>query len=236
MRVTYLDHSGFFIELDRVCLLFDWLRGDLPPVTDKPLLAFSGHRHPDHFQPTMFRLDAPGRDIAYILAENIRLTDRHIATWQLTEETLQKCRSVHGGEVFETHGVTVETLYSMDGTGAAYLVTAEGRTIFHAGELCWWYWEDESDEENAEMEQKFKTHAEPLRGRHIDLAMLHLDPMLRQYAAKNVQYFNALADIDRILPMNQWNEYDFTEEFLAEYPEFGGKLLPITGRGQTFVL
>ena len=40
MRVTFLAHDGFFIELDQVCLLFDWWKGVLPPLPDKPLLVF----------------------------------------------------------------------------------------------------------------------------------------------------------------------------------------------------
>ena len=48
MRVTFLAHDGFFIELDQVCLLFDWWKGVLPPLPDKPLLVFVSHRHEDH--------------------------------------------------------------------------------------------------------------------------------------------------------------------------------------------
>ena len=31
MRVTYLAHSGFLVELPSVTLLFDWWKGELPP-------------------------------------------------------------------------------------------------------------------------------------------------------------------------------------------------------------
>ena len=56
MRVTFLAHDGFFIELDQVCLLFDWWKGVLPPLSDKPLLVFVSHRHEDHFNPAVFTL------------------------------------------------------------------------------------------------------------------------------------------------------------------------------------
>ena len=32
MRVTYLAHSGFLVELLSVTLLFDWWKGALPPL------------------------------------------------------------------------------------------------------------------------------------------------------------------------------------------------------------
>ena len=50
MTITYINHSGFFVELDTVCLLFDWWKGELPELPDKPLLVFVSHRHADHFR------------------------------------------------------------------------------------------------------------------------------------------------------------------------------------------
>ena len=32
MHVTFLDHSGFLVELPGLTLLFDWWKGDLPPL------------------------------------------------------------------------------------------------------------------------------------------------------------------------------------------------------------
>lgn len=46
MHVTFLDHSGFLVELPGLTLLFDWWKGDLPPLPSGPLLVFASHRHP----------------------------------------------------------------------------------------------------------------------------------------------------------------------------------------------
>ena len=52
MRVTYLAHSGFLVELPSVTLLFDWWKGALPPLRrEQPLLVFVSHGHEDHFDP-----------------------------------------------------------------------------------------------------------------------------------------------------------------------------------------
>ena len=48
MRVTFLGHSGFLMESESVCLLFDWSEGELPPLPEKPLFVFASHRHQDH--------------------------------------------------------------------------------------------------------------------------------------------------------------------------------------------
>lgn len=58
------------------------------------------------------------------------------------------------GERLSPAGVTVEALPSTD-EGVAFLVTAEGRTVFHAGDLNWWHWEGEDPVWNRNMEADF---------------------------------------------------------------------------------
>ena len=143
MTVTFLDHSGFLAELPSAALLFDWWRGELPPLPDKPLLVFASHRHPDHFTPGIFTLDDGRREIRFLLGHGIRLTDRNRTRWGLSDGTAAKCRVLSGGErAAPLPGVAVEALPSTD-EGAAFLVSADGRTIFHAGDLNWWHWEGE---------------------------------------------------------------------------------------------
>lgn len=235
MRVTFLDHSGFLAELSSAALLFDWWKGELPPLPDKPLLVFASHRHPDHFDPKIFALDDGRRGIRFLLGKGIRLTDRNRARWSLTDGTAEKCLILSGGERAEPlPGVTVETLRSTD-EGVAFLVTADGQTVFHAGDLNWWHWEGEDPGWNRNMEVDFKRYAEPLRGRRIGLAMLPLDPRLGEDGFRGPKYFLDLADIRRFLPMHQWGDFAFTERFLSEYPRFTDRTVGIRRTGQMFV-
>ena len=32
MKVTFIYHSSYFVELDHCCLLFDYYQGDIPQV------------------------------------------------------------------------------------------------------------------------------------------------------------------------------------------------------------
>ena len=129
----------------------------------------------------------------------------------------------------------IEALPSTD-EGEAFLVTADGQTIFHAGDLNWWHWEGEDKGWNRNMEVNFKKYAEPLRGRTIDLAMLPLDPRLGEAGFWGPAYFLETADIRRFLPMHQWGDFCFTWKFLEKHPAFTDRVLPVKEPGQVFTL
>ena len=228
IQATFLDHSGFLVELPSVTLLFDWWKGPLPALRqDKPLLVFSSHWHEDHFSSAIFDLDAD----AYILGD---MSPLWLKKKGIAPEKISQCTSLSGNEtVSPLPGVTVETLSSTD-EGVAFLVSAAGLTVFHAGDLNWWHWEGEPDPWNPDMAKAFQSYAEPLRGRSIDLAMLPLDPRLKEDGFRGPKHFLELAQIRYFLPMHQWGNFGFTEQFLSCYPEFTKQTYPVTRKGEVF--
>ena len=237
MRVTFLAHSGFFLELETASLLFDWCKGELPPLPeDRPILVFASHRHEDHFNPAIFSLAEGGRDVRFLLGKDIRLTERNRARWDLSDDAAARCLALGGGEtVSPIPGVTVETLPSTD-EGVAFLVSLEGKTLFHAGDLNWWHWEGEDKAWNRNMEINFKRYCEPLRGRHMDLAMFPIDPRLGEDGFRGARYFLELTDTACLLPMHQWEQFSFTQDFLAACPAFAGQVRMVERNGQCFTL
>ncbi len=235
MRATFIDHSGFLVELPSVTLLFDWWKGELPALRPGiPLLVFASHHHEDHFKPEIFALDDGSREVRFLLGKDARLSPRNRERWGVSDATAGKCVTLGGGRTIEPlPGVTVETLTSTD-EGVAFLVTADEETVFHAGDLNWWHWAGEDVSWNMQMALHFKEYTKPLQGRHIDLAMLPLDPRLGEDGFRGPRYFLELAHIARFLPMHQWGNFAFTEQFLAQYPAFAPQTVPITRRGQMF--
>ncbi|MDO4315302.1 MAG: MBL fold metallo-hydrolase [Oscillospiraceae bacterium] len=236
MRVTFLAHSGFLVEMPSVTLLFDWWKGELPALRPGgPLLVFASHHHEDHFKPEIFILD-DGREVRFLLGKDARLSPRNRARWGVSDATAAKCVTLGGGRRLEpVPGVTVETLPSTD-EGVAFLVTADGRTVFHAGDLNWWHWTGEDVSWNMQMALHFKEYTKPLQGRHIDLAMLPLDPRLGEDGFLGPRHFLELASIRHFLPMHQWEDFSFTDRFLAKFPGFAAQTIPVTANGQVFAL
>lgn len=55
MRVTYLHHSAFWVELAQSCWLFDaYERPQITLPADKPVYVCASHSHPDHFNAEIF--------------------------------------------------------------------------------------------------------------------------------------------------------------------------------------
>lgn len=228
IQATFLDHSGFLVELPSVALLFDWWKGELPSLRENvPLLVFSSHWHEDHFNPAIFNLNAD----AYILGE---MQPDWLRRKGVSSEKIEQSISLSGNDsAAPLPGVTVETLPSTD-EGVAFLVTADGLTVFHAGDLNWWHWEGEPDPWNPDMAKNFQSYCEPLRGRNVDLAMLPLDPRLKEDGFRGPKYFLELAQIRHFIPMHQWGNFGFTEQFLSCYPGFTKQTYPITRKGEVF--
>jgi len=228
MRVTFLDHSGFLVELPSVTLLFDWWKGELPPLReDVPLLVFASHWHDDHFSPAVFSLPAD----SWLMGDMDR---RWLEKKGASPEQLERCISVSGNaSCVPLEGVSVETLPSTD-EGVAFLVAVDGQTIFHAGDLNWWHWEGEPDPWNPNMERSFKAYSQPLAGRHVNLAMVPLDPRQNEDGFRTANYLFEIADIQRLIPMHQWGNFAFTDAFLAKHPEYTEQIFPVHHAGQVF--
>jgi L-ascorbate metabolism protein UlaG (beta-lactamase superfamily) len=235
IRVTFLGHSGFLAELPGAALLFDWWKGELPALPEVPLFCFVSHRHEDHFNPRVFSLAADGRDVTFLLGRDIRLTPRNLERWGLDAGTAAHCVRLGGGETWERDGLAVEALPSTD-QGVAFAVSRGGVTLYHAGDLNWWHWEEEDRAWNRNMETDFKRALEPLRGRRIDVAFAPLDPRLGPARDWGLRYLLETADVRRVFPMHQWGDFATTGEFCRAAPELAGRVIPVERDGQSWEL
>ena len=84
------------------------------------------------------------------------------------------------------------------------------------------------------MEANFKRYTEPLRGRRVDLAMLPLDSRLKTDGYLGPNYFLNLMEVRRFLPMHQWGNFNFTNQFLSCYTSFTSRTVYVNRVGQVF--
>ena len=219
MRVTYIYHSGFVVECETCTLIFDYYTGELPPINPKlPVYFFASHKHADHFSMRIFKLWNAYEKVTYVLATDIKCNEKYLTRHGISPEVKEHMIHVGKNQTAQIDNLTVETLKSTD-EGVAYFVTVEGKTLYHAGDLNWWYWEEESKVWNDQMEKQFKEEIRKVEGRHVTAAFLPLDPRLQKGYAKGFVWFCDHVDADYIFPMHMWEEYKVVDRFLAEYGE-----------------
>lgn len=135
MKLTYIFHSGFVLETERCILVFDyWMDPsrvmDNYKNTKKHVYVFASHFHEDHFTKEIFKWKDSITNITYILSKDIlkrRRANREDATVWMAK-----------GATWEDDNLKVIATGSND-SGVSWIIKTEGKTIFHAGDLCNWY-------------------------------------------------------------------------------------------------
>ncbi len=238
MKVTYLYHSGFAVELQKHVLIFDYIQGKLPVWDqDKTILFFASHKHQDHFVLQIFDYFSQYKNIHYFLGPDIRLNENYLKRRGVEEAVLSAITRVGKRTVVRREDVSVETLRSTD-EGVAFVVSAEGQTIYHAGDLNWWHWEGEEPAWNARMKQDYQEEIERISGRHFDAAFVPLDPRLGESFHLGLKLFLEQTRADAVFPMHMWEDYAVIPRFLAceTGRKYAGQVREITAAGQEFEL
>jgi len=230
ISVTYIHHSGFLVETDQYQLIFDYYTENgrydfLSKVEDngKQRVFFVSHCHGDHFDSCI--LNGQKDHTAYVLSKDI------------AENPKGKTIFVGAGETHSFCGMTIKTLQSND-EGVAFLVTVDGKTIYHGGDLNWWHWNGESDAFNQEIEKSYTTEINQLEGSSIDVAFVPMDPRLEDKYYLAMDYALRQLDIKKAFPMHFWGDFSLVEkakkeDFSLPYRE---KLIAIEKQGQIFSL
>lgn len=233
MKVTFIKHSCFMVELEKSILLFDWWNGDLPVIDpEKDLYVFVSHGHEDHYSEDIWSLRAT-YPVRYILFDEVAPEQGNGETgnWAAVSagQTGDILRVVPhqqydlpgygtNGDLLSTgeaSGIHIETLLSTD-QGVAFLVETEGKTIYHAGDLNIWYWDNDPDEENQWQIRTYKEEMDLLRGKHIDVAFVPMDPRLGDHAVRAVVCFLEKNDCDALFPMHYWERMNKIQEYLKD--------------------
>lgn len=226
MRITYLGHSGFLIELDSAYFLFDYYKGELSGIKQgKPFFVFVSHSHYDHFRKDIFKLRESLPEIYYILSNDVD-TKAEDDIWFMGPN-----------EERDIAGCKIRTLRSTD-EGVAFLVQYKEDTFYHAGDLNWWHWEAESDTYNTMMRRNYQYEINKLHGLKIDAAFVPVDPRQGEQYNWGLDCFMKRVGADVVFPMHFWDNYGIFDRLMLEKStkEYADKIYRITGEGQVFEL
>ena len=235
MKITYIHHSCFLIELEQLYLLFDYVKGTLPVLSpDKDLLVLVSHRHGDHFSPDIFDLAEQHPKIRYILSDDI---------WQNRVPEQHFCRTEYmdSGKVLslpDGGGVQITAFKSTD-QGIAFLVENDGKVLYHAGDLNDWKWTGESKAWNNDMDASYRRELEKIHNLGLvpDVAMLPLDGRQEEWFYLGIHEFMEIVGAKAVLPMHFWEDYDIIRRLkeLDCTTDYRDKITEISQEGKTFI-
>ena len=239
IKIYYIYHSGFAIKTKNHFLIFDYYKE--PVINDKAhkqtallspenikdmknVYVFSSHSHEDHFNSCILDWENYNSDIQYILSSDIKI-DKNKSNYSFIEE----------GEEKLFKDVYVKAYGSTD-IGISFLVKVDGITIFHAGDLNWWHWKEDTLEEQSEAEASFKTHIEKLKEeKSIDIAFFPIDPRLQEFYYIGGEYFAKEISPKLLIPMHFGDEVAITKEFASRMRKINIKAVEINHSRQEII-
>lgn len=244
IKVTFLYHSGFLVELPDAIFLFDYYKGVIPELNSrKTIYVFSSHRHPDHFCFEIFALAEKYPNVKYLLSRDIgkKYKKKYMLEKKgLSEELFGSISYLKEDELWEDETVVVQTVPSTD-AGAAFLVQGKQRkqTIYHAGDLNWWTWEGETKEEYQAMTKKFKASIELVRQKlqgmgapFFDAAFVPLDPRQKERYAMGFDFFMRNIPVKHVFPMHAFGDYSVIGKLMRDEvsKDYREKIINICGQ------
>lgn len=238
-KIYYIYHSGFAIKTKNHFLIFDYFKEPvgkdkaykqsalLSPENIKDLenvYVFSSHSHEDHFNSSILEWENYNSDIQYILSNDIRI-DKNKSNYNFMEE----------GEEKLFKDVYVKAYGSTD-IGISFLVKVDGLTIFHAGDLNWWHWKEDSLEEQNAAESSFKAHIEKLKEeKSIDISFFPVDPRLQEFYYIGGEYFAKTIQPKLLIPMHFGDDVAITKEFCDKVKKTNIRVVQINNSGQEII-
>jgi L-ascorbate metabolism protein UlaG (beta-lactamase superfamily) len=217
MKIYYVYHSCFIIETESSFLIFDYFNNKSNPDQDfdfnqlinnifnsqKPLYVFSSHDHHDHFNSDILSWCKEKENTYYILSNDIKLYN-----------SIDKVYRVSKNEEYSLNNLKINTFGSTD-EGISFLINIDNLNIFHAGDLNWWKWMDDSPEEEKEMESAFKNIIKDILIKDIiiDIAFFPVDKRLENNYLCGGQYFIENLNPKIFIPMHFWENFNVTSEF-----------------------
>ena len=214
MQITHIKHSGFVVELEHIVLIFDWYAGKIPVFRqDQEIYCFVSHSHGDHYGSCIWQLREQYEHVHYLLDRNVRVPGAGLKLHaKLPRADVMKVRPL---KQYEIGSIQVYTLLSTD-QGVAFAIKAEDRSIYHAGDLNVWYWEEDSDKENKWQVSMYRKEISRLADYSFDVAFVPMDPRLEKHGPDAAAYFLEAVSCRQLIPMHYWSQEDDAKAYLDE--------------------
>ena len=209
--ITHYYHSGFSVANGDTLLVFDYWRGEEGELTGAreltpedlsvftQVFVFVSHEHVDHLDPVIYTWkDHPA--ISYIVSSDMPVGTRGK-------------RMAPGDTLDLAPGIRAAAFDSTD-LGVSFLVDFRGLKLFHAGDLNFWHWREESTmKEIEEAEQEFRRAVKPISRETVDIAFFPLDPRQGTMFEAGANFFILQVKPRILIPMHYFHRAEVAVEY-----------------------
>lgn len=224
-KITHLYHSGFLIETSNSLLVFDYVPSlndsCLEVVSNKiknvnKVFVFVTHGHGDHYNPEIFNWKDLNSNIKYIISSDIEIDNVNNEYFIMNKY-----------EEVIIDNIKVKT-YGTTDRGLSYFVEVDGLSIYHAGDLNWWHWKDDSDEAHRKEEEDFKSEVDKIKEPHIDIVFFPVDPRLEEFSYLGGEYFVRTINPKLLVPMHFGDSFGVCKDFADRVKDLKSDITVLT--------
>lgn len=223
-KLYFIHHSTYLFRGEECWMLFDYYTKApkiieyLKQNSDIPLYIFSTHSHGDHYNPDVFSVFTRHQGgVHFIFHEELR--DKVPTSYA------DKVLFLDTGETSSTQHFRVKAYGSTDLGGSFLITLKEHYTLFHAGDLNNWHWNQEASTEYIRLYEtqwvqeltRIVTDAP-----QIELLMFPTDLRLGPDYLKGLKQFIAKIPTKALAPMHLNGSPKNTSEFY----QLGVHILP----------
>ena len=118
------------------------------------------------------------------------------------------------GDTYSPFGGVDITAFDSTDLGVSFLVDFQGMKIFHAGDLNFWHWREESTmQEIEEADAEFRKAVKPIIGKSVDVAFFPLDPRQGSMFEAGANYFILSVKPRIMIPMHYFHRSDIAVDY-----------------------
>ncbi|MBR2659906.1 MAG: MBL fold metallo-hydrolase [Clostridia bacterium] len=211
LLITHYYHSGFSVASKHTLAVFDYWRGERGELAPDRQIApeklaeydnvfvFISHEHIDHLDPVVFTWADAG-NVSYIVSSDMPVGTRGK-------------RMAPGDTLKLSEELTVTAFDSTD-LGVSFLADFCGIRVFHAGDLNFWHWREESTmQEIEEADAEFRKAVQPISKEQVDVAFFPVDPRQGTMYEAGANYFILAVKPRILIPMHYFHRADTAVDY-----------------------
>jgi len=234
LRITHYYHSGLSVEADDLLFVFDYWRGEkqelhgrlqiMPEQLSKyrHVYVFISHEHIDHLDPVVFTWK-DSASVTYIVSSDMPVGTRG--------------KRMAPGDTLELEPQVSVTAFDSTDLGVSFLLNIQGKKIFHAGDLNFWHWRDESSlKEIEEAEMEFIRAVKPISKESVDIAFFPVDPRQGTMFEAGANYFILQVKPRLLIPMHYFHKTEIILEYARTASSRTTEVLAMPGIGDSILV